>query len=282
MKRRNIIIYQVMSIFIVCLLGISCVMKSVVVKVISDEVISRVISTRMMDVIFEDIKGLDTQQLITIQESIAKSEAIQNITSDYLDAIIEATVSKEPIASPDISVYFSQLSEETKGTLKQFGYDINDELTNRMKIEMQEKEKNIVKVIDDSIDHLKYQMSSSQIMIFKIYDVMTSLIFQLIFVILLLIFMYKIYAYHHEVVSFFLSISIVFFISGIIFVILFPLIGNSLVSYFSNRYLGRTLMIDQSLFYQIGCLFIFIGLMCLISDRIIKKVNSKKCINMII
>ena len=90
MKRRNIIIYQVMSIFIVCLLGISCVMKSVVVKVISDEVISRVISTRMMDVIFEDIKGLDTQQLITIQESIAKSEAIQNITSDYLDAIIEA------------------------------------------------------------------------------------------------------------------------------------------------------------------------------------------------
>lgn len=282
MKRRNIIIYQVMSIFIVCLLGISCVMKSVVVKVISDEVISRVISTRMMDVIFEDIKGLDTQQLITIQESIAKSEAIQNITSDYLDAIIEATVSKEPIASPDISVYFSQLSEETKGTLKQFGYDINDELTNRMKIEMQEKEKNIVKVIDDSIDHLTYQMSSSQIMIFKIYDVMTSLIFQLIFVILLLIFMYKIYACHQEVVSFLLSISIVFFISGIIFVILFPLIGNSLVSYFSNRYLGRTLMIDQSLFYQIGCLFIFIGLMCLISDRIIKKVNSKKCINMII
>ena len=177
MKRRNIIIYQVMSIFIVCLLGISCVMKSVVVKVISDEVISRVISTRMMDVIFEDIKGLDTQQLITIQESIAKSEAIQNITSDYLDAIIEATVSKEPIASPDISVYFSQLSEETKETLKQIGYDINDELTNRMKIEMQEKEKNIVKVIDDSIDHLTYQMSSSQIMIFKIYDVMTSLIF---------------------------------------------------------------------------------------------------------
>ena len=282
MKRRNIIIYQVMSIFIVCLLGISCVMKSVVVKVISDEVISRVISTRMMDVIFEDIKGLDTQQLITIQESIAKSEAIQNITSDYLDAIIEATVSKEPIASPDISVYFSQLSEETKGTLKQFGYDINDELTNRMKIEMQEKEKNIVKVIDDSIDHLTYQMSSSQIMIFKIYDVMTSLIFQLIFVILLLIVMYKIYACHQEVVSFLLSISIVFFISGIIFVILFPLIGNSLVSYFSNRYLGRTLMIDQSLFYQIGCLFIFIGLMCLISDRIIKKVNSKKCINMII
>ena len=282
MKRRNIIIYQVMSIFIVCLLGISCVMKSVVVKVISDEVISRVISTRMMDVIFEDIKGLDTQQLITIQESIAKSEAIQNITSDYLDAIIEATVSKEPIASPDISVYFSQLSEETKGTLKQFGYDINDELTNRMKIEMQEKEKNIVKVIDDSIDHLTYQMSSSQIMIFKIYDVITSLIFQLIFVILLLIFMYKIYACHQEVVSFLLSISIVFFISGIIFVILFPLIGNSLVSYFSNRYLGRTLMIDQSLFYQIGCLFIFIGLMCLISDRIIKKVNSKKCINMII
>ena len=282
MKRRNIIIYQVMSIFIVCLLGISCVMKSVVVKVISDEVISRVISTRMMDVIFEDIKGLDTQQLITIQESIAKSEAIQNITSDYLDAIIEATVSKEPIASPDISVYFSQLSEETKGTLKQFGYDINDELTYRMKIEKQEKEKNIVKVIDDSIDHLTYQMSSSQIMIFKIYDVMTSLIFQLIFVILLLIFMYKIYACHQEVVSFLLSISIVFFISGIIFVILFPLIGNSLVSYFSNRYLGRTLMIDQSLFYQIGCLFIFIGLMCLISDRIIKKVNSKKCINMII
>ena len=255
MKRRNIIIYQVMSIFIVCLLGISCVMKSVVVKVISDEVISRVISTRMMDVIFEDIKGLDTQQLITIQESIAKSEAIQNITSDYLDAIIEATVSKEPIASPDISVYFSQLSEETKETLKQIGYDINDELTNRMKIEMQEKEKNIVKVIDDSIDHLTYQMSSSQIMIFKIYDVMTSLIF---------------------------LTSIVFFIFGIIFVILFPLIGNSLVSYFSNRYLGRTLMIDQSLFYQIGCLFIFIGLMCLISDRIIKKVNSKKCINMII
>lgn len=282
MKRRNIIIYQVMSIFIVCLLGISCVMKSVVVKVISDDVISRVISTRMMDIIFEDIKGLDTQQLITIQESIAKSEAIQNITSDYLDAIIEATVSKEPIASPDISVYFVQLSEETKETLKQIGYDINDELTNRMKIEMQEKEKNIVKVIDDSIDHLTYQMSSSQIMIFKIYDVMTSLIFQLIFVILLLIFMYKIYACHHEVVSFFLSISIVFFISGIIFVILFPLIGNSLVSYFSSRYLGRTLMIDQSLFYQIGCLFIFIGLMCLISDRIIKKVNSKKCINMII
>ena len=175
-----------------------------------------------------------------------------------------------------------QLSEETKGTLKQFGYEINDELTNRMKIEMQEKEKNIVKVIDDSIDHLTYQMSSSQIMIFKIYDVMTSLIFQLIFVILLLIFMYKIYACHQEVVSFLLSISIVFFISGIIFVILFPLIGNSLVSYFSNRYLGRTLMIDQSLFYQIGCLFIFIGLMCLISDRIIKKVNSKKCINMII
>ena len=282
MKRRNIIIYQVMSIFIVCLLGISCVMKSVVVKVISDEVISRVISTRMMDVIFEDIKGLDTQQLITIQESIAKSEAIQNITSDYLDAIIEATVSKEPIAFPDISVYFAQLSEEIKGTLKRIGYDINDELTNRMKIEMQEKEKDIVKVIDDSIDHLTYQMSSSQIMIFKIYDVMTSLIFQLIFVILLLIFMYKIYACHQEVVSFLLSISIVFFISGIIFVILFPLIGNSLVSYFSNRYLGRTLMIDQSLFYQIGCLFIFIGLMCLISDRIIKKVNSKKCINMII
>lgn len=282
MKRRNIIIYQVMSIFIVCLLGISCVMKSVVVKVISDEVISRVISTRMMDVIFEDIKGLDTQQLITIQESIAKSEAIQNITSDYLDAIIEATVSKEPIASPDISVYFAQLSEEMKGTLKQIGYDINDELTNRMKIEMQDKEKDIVKVIDDSIDHLTYQMSSSQIMIFKIYDVITSLIFQLIFVILLLIFMYKIYACHHEVVSFFLSISIVFFISGIIFVILFPLIGNSLVSYFSSRYLGRTLMIDQSLFYQIGCFFIFIGLMCLISDRIIKKVNSKKCINMII
>lgn len=273
MKRRNIMIYQVMSIFIVCLLGISCVMKSVVVKVISDDVLSRVISTRMMDVIFEDIKGLDTQQFITIQESIAKSEAIQNITSDYLDAIIKATVSKETIDSPDISVYFALLSEETKETLKQFGYDINDELTNRMKRKMQEKEKDIVKVLDDSIDHLTYQMSSSQIMIFKMYDVMTSLIFQLILVILLLIFMYKIYVYHHEIVSFLLSISIVFFISGIIFVILFPFIGCSLVSYFSNRYLGRTLMMDQSLFYQIGCFSLLMSLLCYLYRCFLKKIR---------
>ncbi len=250
-----------------------------VTSIVKDAGLSTAISHRLMDTVFDSL-GDNIDALSQIQDSIEKSQIVDKLAQKYTSAMVKGMLDNKEFSEIDVNID-SELDE-----LAELAYN---GISSR--ISMVELQKNIVKAalalsegsakdaINNYVEGIYNNIYNRLNLLIKVYGVITSMTFKIImfvlyvtsFVIIIVTNPVKIKGY---------TLPCIFVITGVVYMYLANVLGNRYVAAISNRYLGRTVFIDNQIAYKVMRVMCILGLisivLCLICSLIKRKLGKKQ------
>lgn len=250
-----------------------------VTSIVKDAGLSTAISHRLMDTVFDSL-GDNIDALSQIQDSIEKSQIVDKLAQKYTSAMVKGMLDNKEFSEIDVNID-SELDE-----LAELAYN---GISSR--ISMGELQKNIVKAalalsegsakdaINNYVEGIYNNIYNRLNLLIKVYGVITSMTFKIImfvlyvtsFVIIIVTNPVKIKGY---------TLPCIFVITGVVYMYLANVLGNRYVAAISNRYLGRTVFIDNQIAYKVMRVMCILGLisivLCLICSLIKRKLGKKQ------
>lgn len=231
-----------------------------IVEAVSTNSISSAVSHRMIDIVLEEYPDGDINDLLNIQESIENSTFVKNITSQYIDSLAHAIANNESVEYPDISDDINQLIDESIEIIeKNMNANWSNEKTNAIKEQLKMKSGDFASALQTYSQSLVNNPSNEKVALMKIYTVFNSMIFKVISFIVICVLIICIYLSSHSLSLTLKNVSIPIFISGVEYIVSTKLISNVAMS-LTNRFLGRTMLVDTSLFFIVGIVLCVIGI----------------------
>ncbi len=275
MKRKtNAGLFSVLSVlltFCILLFTLSLNAKTYVSSALMEAGLSSAVSHRMMDTVIDTLYPSGTQAnsednkfLQRIQTDIEESYIIEQIADKYIDASVKGISSGKSFDSiyVDISDEMSQLISFVNKEINERA-DLTDSQKDAVRISLIQDAVSAEKAINNYASDVYNDVSDRASGIIKVYKEFSSLKM----IVLLGLFAYIIYAIlvvitPVRVLRF--SMPLTFLISGGIYLFITNVLGNSVLRFLSNRLLGRTVYINETLGYITFGVIAFIAVMIFI------------------
>lgn len=273
-RRLNAGLFSVLSVlltFCILLFTLSLNAKTYVSSALMEAGLSSAVSHRMMDTVIDTLYPSGTQAnsednkfLQRIQTDIEESYIIEQIADKYIDASVKGISSGKSFDSiyVDISDEMSQLISFVNKEINERA-DLTDSQKDAVRISLIQDAVSAEKAINNYASDVYNDVSDRASGIIKVYKEFSSLKM----IVLLGLFAYIIYAIlvvitPVRVLRF--SMPLTFLISGEIYLFITNVLGNSVLRFLSNRLLGRTVYINETLGYITFGVIAFIAVMIFI------------------
>lgn len=273
-RRLNAGLFSVLSVlltFCILLFTLSLNAKTYVSSALMEAGLSSAVSHRMMDTVIDTLYPSGTQAnsednkfLQRIQTDIEESYIIEQIADKYIDASVKGISSGKSFDSiyVDISDEMSQLISFVNKEINERA-DLTDSQKDAVRISLIQDAVSAEKAINNYASDVYNDVSDRASGIIKVYKEFSSLKM----IVLLGLFAYIIYAIlvvitPVRVLRF--SMPLTFLISGGIYLFITNVLGNSVLRFLSNRLLGRTVYINETLGYITSGVIAFIAVMIFI------------------
>ena len=273
-RRLNAGLFSVLSVlltFCILLFTLSLNAKTYVSSALMEAGLSSAVSHRMMDTVIDTLYPSGTQAnsednkfLQRIQTDIEESYIIEQIADKYIDASVKGISSGKSFDSiyVDISDEMSQLISFVNKEINERA-DLTDSQKDAVRISLIQDAVSAEKAINNYASDVYNDVSDRASGIIKVYKEFSSLKM----IVLLGLFAYIIYAIlvvitPVRVLRF--SMPLTFLISGGIYLFITNVLGNSVLRFLSNRLLGRTVYINETLRYITFGVIAFIAVMIFI------------------
>ena len=273
-RRLNAGLFSVLSVlltFCILLFTLSLNAKTYVSSALMEAGLSSAVSHRMMDTVIDTLYPSGTQAnsednkfLQRIQTDIEESYIIEQIADKYIDASVKGISSGKSFDSiyVDISDEMSQLISFVNKEINERA-DLTDSQKDAVRISLIQDAVSSAKAINNYASDVYNDVSDRASGIIKVYKEFSSLKM----IVLLGLFAYIIYAIlvvitPVRVLRF--SMPLTFLISGGIYLFITNVLGNSVLRFLSNRLLGRTVYINETLRYITFGVIAFIAVMIFI------------------
>lgn len=273
-RRLNAGLFSVLSVlltFCILLFTLSLNAKTYVSSALMEAGLSSAVSHRMMDTVIDTLYPSGTQAnsednkfLQRIQTDIEESYIIEQIADKYIDASVKGISSGKSFDSiyVDISDEMSQLISFVNKEINERA-DLTDSQKDAVRISLIQDAVSSTKAINNYASDVYNDVSDRASGIIKVYKEFSSLKM----IVLLGLFAYIIYAIlvvitPVRVLRF--SMPLTFLISGGIYLFITNVLGNSVLRFLSNRLLGRTVYINETLGYITFGVIAFIAVMIFI------------------
>lgn len=177
-KKKRYLIVVIMS-FLISFMVVSFLLKNVVVTTISRSQINSIVSQRVIDAIFDETSGYDTEQLLELQDSISDSSSLYTLNSLYVDAYVERGInnSDDKIdASKEFDEFYNDCVSKSNDILK-LGLTSDDqgELVNHIKESL-----SLDSLYNGFVNSMYNSTSSKVTIILYLYQIITSVITRII------------------------------------------------------------------------------------------------------
>lgn len=225
MKQGKVILFDIIVGVIVCLMCISFSAKDMIVQTVNEGAIGHAVAIRIMDSVDEAFPDTPIDTLVDIQEALGNSEVLDTITGMYIDAMSDAISNNQVPQYPDISNDLVTLANETINTIENhLNIEINESQQQVILSQLLEKSQDIeasIQTYTDSLINTSY-LPDVQSMLMKMYQFITSWIFRLILLIVLVMSVYLIVSWKQSLNKIMMHLGIPVFIVGIVVAWIIP------------------------------------------------------------
>ena len=272
MKRFLLVLLSFLISVIILALCVSYGIKSVVVNIISDNIIKGEITSNVIEEIKDTYSNVSYDLLEEIEINTKNSDEVNRITQKYLDGILDSLSGKGEIEVPNTKEELLTIIEDNEKILEENGIDFTDEQKDHITSELVESGV-IDEVYKKLSDELKDNMSDDEEKLVSTYVFIQSntfrmLCFSSIFILLLIIALLKRSFYRWSVN---LGISLV--ISGLLIILLLPIMVNGLGDIFASKLMDQDLSININNIVNYGYVCVMLSALFIIIYIIGNKVT---------
>ena len=272
MKRFLLVLLSFLISVIILALCVSYGIKSVVVNIISDNIIKGEITSNVIEEIKDTYSNVSYDLLEEIEINTKNSDEVNKITQKYLDGILDSLSGKGEIEVPNTKEELLTIIEDNEKILEENGIDFTDEQKDHITNELVESGV-IDEVYKKLSDELKDNMSDDEEKLVSTYVFIQSntfrmLCFSSIFILLLIIALLKRSFYRWSVN---LGISLV--ISGLLIILLLPIMVNGLGDIFASKLMDQDLSININNIVNYGYVCVMLSALFIIIYIIGNKVT---------
>jgi hypothetical protein len=240
MKRFLLVLLSFLISVLILALCVSYGIKSVVVNIISDNIIKGEITSNVIEEIKDTYSNVSYDLLEEIEINTKNSDEVNKITQKYLGGILDSLSGKDEIEVPNTKEELLTIIEDNEKILKENGIDFTDEQKDHITSELVESGV-IDEVYKKLFDELKDNMSDNEEKLVSTYVFIQSNTFRMIcfssiFILLLIIALLKRSFYRWSV-----NLGISFVISGLLIIFLLPIMVNELGDIFASKLIGQNL-----------------------------------------
>lgn len=272
MKRFLLVLLSFLISVLILALCVSYGIKSVVVNIISDNIIKGEITSNVIEEIKDTYSNVSYDLLEEIEINTKNSDEVNKITQKYLDGILDSLSGKGEIEVPNTKEELLTIIEDNEKILEENGIDFTDEQKDHITSELVESGV-IDEVYKKLSDELKDNMSDDEEKLVSTYVFIQSntfrmLCFSSIFILLLIIALLKRSFYRWSVN---LGISLV--ISGLLIILLLPIMVNGLGDIFASKLMDQDLSININNIVNYGYVCVMLSALFIIIYIIGNKVT---------
>ncbi len=266
-----------LAIILGLVMSVSITAPMYVTSMLKDAGLSTAISHRLMDTVFDSI-GDNMDALSKIQDSIEDSQIIDKIAQKYTTAMVEGMLKDKDFADVDVNID-SELDELVdmayNGILSYV--NMGDIQKTIVKAALNYSETTAKQAINNYAEGIYTDIYSRLQPLIKIYGIITSMTFK-IFMFILYVSAFVIIIVTNPVKVIRYTLPCIFVITGLMYMFLANVLGNRYVAAISNRYLGRSVFIDDQIAYKVMvvmCVFAVVSLVMTLICGLIGKKNMK-------
>lgn len=272
MKRFLLVLLSFLISVIILALCVSYGIKSVVVNIISDNIIKGEITSNVIEEIKDTYSNVSYDLLEEIEINTKNSDEVNKITQKYLGGILDSLSGKGEIEVPNTKEELLTIIEDNEKILEENGIDFTDEQKDHITSELVESGV-IDEVYKKLSDELKDNMSDDEEKLVSTYVFIQSNTFRMIcfssiFILLLIIALLKRSFYRWSVN---LGISLV--ISGLLIILLLPIMVNGLGDIFASKLMDQDLSININNIVNYGYVCVMLSALFIIIYIIGNKVT---------
>lgn len=239
------------------LVGITA--KSYVNDIVMDAGMTQAITDKLMDTVVAVIGTENVEQVAKIQDSISNSSSIKGITEKYTKSMTDGIISGKDFDELDIDISdeLSLIANKTIDSIESY-VTMTDLQRSLVNTALGYSEVLIKNSIDTYVKDIYGNIQLKAKNLIEIYRLITSKTFVAGMLILSLMAVVIILAINPLRITR-VYIAILFIISGIIYAAGVNICCNNIVPKLSNRYLGRTVIINSPTGYMILGIMVMIG-----------------------
>lgn len=273
MKKFLVFIFTILISIIICLLCISYGIKDACVNTISNSLVKREITSKIILSIKNNYNDVSYDMLEEIENEIGNNLAINKITAKYFDEIINSVTLNKKANIPNTKEELLSLIDENEYILKKHGIEVSDV----------EKEKVIDEIINKNSINDIYEkvtiiinknLSDEQKIVANTYKIIISNNFRIICYLLIAVLIILIMAIKKSFYKFSINLSIALFLSGIIITFVVPILINMISDSITNKLIGETASINITKITNLGYLSFALASLFMLIYILLNKVIS--------
>ena len=251
---------------LITILCLSFSLKEVVIDTLSKEVVSGKIVEEVTDLI-RNYVGDDYSTLHKLEENIKNSDAIYNITNEYIDSITKDVISNNDIKNIDANKYIEKIIDENKEVLEENGVHITKDNLEKIKEELDNNKLDNIYV--NVVNNVKNNITKEEKGFIRMYNKFITPSFRFIIFICIIITIILIAFIKKTYYRWMYNLSIALILSGIILSFVSSLVTDfikGLISYKTSLITNINLNSIVSFGYicfLLSFLFIIIYFICL-------------------
>ena len=267
MRAKIKIILIILISLMTTILSLSFSLRAICINTISSSSVNPTIANRVTDLIFDNISGLNNDQLLAIQKNVENSESLHQINSDYFDQAIKYITDNQ-----DITV--------DKNHINDFSNEVIDIIVTNTDIYLSNDQRDIIKEDIDNkisfdtvylnvIETLKNNISLLGNIVIHCFGLITSPIWIILLVVMILTLILIIFIKRVNTKEFLFDISFISFISGVLNM-LFMFVVQICTYLLNDRFIGQITATDLFDFVVTTIVIITIGLLAVLLSRFTK------------
>lgn len=273
--KHKIILFLLNFIMIITLLimGISFQLKNIVTDTLCTPTVSEAICNKIIDIVKENL-DINTDKFKNIENAITENDYIEDITSKYIESIIEQLNNGNTIFTFNVEVT-AQITDLIKAIVNSFKESTNSSFLNKVIDSFSEQilsqAKNVENTINEYITENANKYANQYQTYIKIYSILISTWFKgLLIAIIIVLFIFCIID-TKSIGTTLLSFGGCSLLVGLGYVSILCNFASKIFQTISQQYIGTALHLSNTYFVKTGIIMIIAGILGIIAGIFIRK-----------
>ncbi len=273
--QRKIILFLLNFIMIINLLimGISFQLKNIVADTLCTQTVSEAICNKIIDIVKENL-GINTDKFKNIEDAITENDYIEDITSKYIESIIEQLNNGSTVFTFNIEIT-TQIKDLIKAIVNSFKESTNSSLLNKVIDSFSEQilnqSKNVENTINEYITENVNKYARQYDTYIKIYSVLISTWFKGLLIAIVIVLLILCIIDTKSIGTTLLSFGGCCLLVGLAYVSILCNFASSIFQTMSAQYIGTTLPLSNTYFVRTGIIMIIAGILGIAAGIFIRK-----------
>lgn len=273
LKKLLIGFFTLIVISCLTLFLISLNIKEVLTNMVSDTVVTEVITSKVINTFENNLDKIDSKDLEKIEEVISNNEDLKEVSKKLIDSTILYLIEEESIEDFTVKESISDIIKKNKKTLEETtGYKIKDSDIENIITDIDDR-LDINQIYQEQVTKIKAELTPEQQLALRLYNTLTSKQFKIIMLAIMAICLSLIAILKKSFYKWITNLTTALIVSGTLVMIFSGLI-NLIVNYAITT-TSLNIKINSNQMLEIGLISLISGIIIIIIYQVIKKILQK-------